>query len=128
MKGRLLCTLLGAAGRVVGLSLATERTMSADASFREHASLRLTSATPRAQEASPALVGKLGRSFWEAKSLRGYSIRCFGVARCRSRASLSKRAPSSVSARVQFTGELRAMSRRSGVAAEEDNHSDISLL
>ena len=55
-----MCTLLGPAGRVVGLSLASVQTMSADASFGEHASLRLTRATLRAQEASPALVEKLG--------------------------------------------------------------------
>ena len=57
-----MCTLLGAAGSVVGLSLASAQTMSADASFGEHASLRLTRATLRAQEASPALVEKLGSS------------------------------------------------------------------
>jgi hypothetical protein len=44
--------LLGAAGSVVELSVASAQTMSADASLREHVSLRLTSATPRAQEAS----------------------------------------------------------------------------
>ena len=59
MKGRFLCTLLGAAGSVVWLSVASAQTMSADASFGEHASLRLTRATLRAQEASPALVEKL---------------------------------------------------------------------
>ena len=52
MKGRFLCTLLGAAGSVVWLSVASAQTMSADASFGEHASLRLTKATLRAQEAS----------------------------------------------------------------------------
>ena len=54
--------LVGAAGSVVGLSVASAQTMSADASFGEHASLRLTRATLRAQETSPALVEKLGSS------------------------------------------------------------------
>jgi hypothetical protein len=45
--------LLGAAGSVVGLSVASAQTMFADASFGDHASLRLTRATLRAQEASP---------------------------------------------------------------------------
>jgi hypothetical protein len=64
VKGRFLFTLLGAAGSVAGLSLASAQTMSADASFAEHASLRLTRATLRAQEASPALVDKLGSSIY----------------------------------------------------------------
>jgi hypothetical protein len=48
-----LCTLLGAAGSVVGLSVASAQTMFSGAPFGEHASLRLTKAPLRAQEASP---------------------------------------------------------------------------
>lgn len=40
VKGRFLCALLGAAGSVVGLSVASVQTMFADAPFGEHASLR----------------------------------------------------------------------------------------
>ena len=52
VKGRFLCSLLGAAGSV-----------------GEHASLRPTKATLRAQEASPALVEKLGSNYEIPSSL-----------------------------------------------------------
>ena len=57
---QILVHLAGRRGKRRRLSLASAQTMSADASFGEHASLRLTRATLRAQEASPALVEKLG--------------------------------------------------------------------
>jgi hypothetical protein len=40
------------------------------------------------------------KSFWTTDSLTAYALTCLGVARHRSTASLSKRAPSSASARV----------------------------
>jgi hypothetical protein len=40
--------------------------------------------------------------------------------------SISKRGPSSASARIDFTASYGEMSRHSGEAAKADTHSDIS--
>ena len=53
MKGRFLCACWRAAGSVVGLSMAAAQTMFTDAPYGEHASLRLTKATLRAQAQEP---------------------------------------------------------------------------
>jgi hypothetical protein len=54
------------------------------------------------------------------------ALRWVGTTRCTLSEFLSKRAPSSTSARFSITASYGAMSRRSGSAAKADNHSDIS--
>jgi hypothetical protein len=72
------------------------------------------------------LRGSTEKHIPKANSLNGLRNLCFGVSRRGSDALLSKRAPSSASARVVFIASSGEMSRRSGFAAEADNHSDIS--
>jgi hypothetical protein len=43
-------------------------------------------------------------SFWRANSLIAYALTCLGVARCRSTASLSKRAPSTTRTSLRSSG------------------------
>jgi hypothetical protein len=62
------------------------------------------------------------------KSLIGSALVGIRVRQHPRRESISKRTPSSAFARVRCIASYCEMSRRSGVAAEEDNHSDISPL
>jgi hypothetical protein len=56
----------------------------------------------------------------------GSALERVGVRQHARAESISKRAPSSASARVEFTASYAEMSRRSGAAVQENNHSDIS--
>ena len=88
--------------------------------------VRTVSHTPRNPGQHRDLQGDADPHRCCGKSLMGDALVGFGVRQHARTESISKRAPSSASARIRVQGaSYGEMSRRSGSAANADNHSDI---